>query len=131
MASFLGERPELGWLGICGCLVVAMANGANDIANSVGTSFGAGALTLRQAIFLGALAEFAGAVSLGSYVARTIAKGVIDPVSFADEGCHGVLVFAIGMFCVLAGTGMHLPIEFTTLAHGNQFMPSEWSTCLL
>ena len=90
LPSSLGRRPELLILGIFGCLVVAMANGANDIANSVGTSFGAGALTLRQAIVLGAAAEFAGAMSLGSFVARTISKGVIDPARFAAEGCQVV-----------------------------------------
>ena len=98
-------RPELALLGILGCLVVACANGANDIANSVGTSFGAGALTLRQAIVFGAVAEFAGAISLGSFVAKTIAKGVIEPNTFANDGCQGVLTFAVGMFSILAGTG--------------------------
>ena len=73
----LGRRPELLVLGVLGCGVVAKANGANDIANSVGTSYGAGALSLRQAITLGAAAEFTGAMSLGSFVAKTISKGVM------------------------------------------------------
>ena len=55
-------------MGVVGCLVVAVANGANDIANSVGTSFGAGALTLRQAIVYGSVAEFLGAMLMGSFV---------------------------------------------------------------
>jgi len=101
----LGRRPELLVLGILGCSVVAMANGANDIANSVGTSFGAGALTLRQAIGLGAAAEFSGAMALGSFVAKTISKGVIEPASFAADGCHGDLDWGLGMLSVLAGTG--------------------------
>ncbi len=103
--SPFSDRPELAIFGIIGCLVVAIANGANDIANSVGTSYGAGALTLRQAILFGASAEFAGAISLGSFVAKTIAKGVIEPASFAADGCHGVLMFGVGMLSVLAGTG--------------------------
>ena len=90
---------------VLGCLVVAIANGANDIANSMGTSFGAGALTLRQAIWYGAAAEFAGAVLLGSSVAKTISKGVINPHEYAEDGCEGVLMFAVGMISVLAGTG--------------------------
>ena len=101
----LGRRPELLVLGILGCLVVAMANGANDIANSVGTSFGAGALSLRQAIVFGSAAEFAGAMSLGSFVAKTISKGVIEPATFAADGCRGDLDWGLGMVCVLAGTG--------------------------
>ena len=99
------ERPELVILGIFGCLVVAFSNAANDIANSVGTSYGAGALTLKQAILFGAIAEFAGAVSLGSFVAKSIAKGVIEPSSFAADGCEGVLLFGVGMLSVLGGTG--------------------------
>ena len=100
--------PGASGLGACavvGCLVVAIANGANDIANSMGTSFGAGALTMRQAIVFGAAAEFAGAVLLGSSVAKTISKGVIDPQAYALDGCEGVLTFAVGMISVLAGTG--------------------------
>ena len=101
----VGSHSELVVLGVLGCLVVAMANGAHDIANSVGTSYGAGALTLGQAIAFGSLAEFAGAISLGSFVAKTISKGVIEPASFAADGCQGVLEYGLGMLCVLAGTG--------------------------
>ena len=102
----LGSQSELVVLGVIGCLIVAMANGANDIANSVGTSYGAGALTLRQAILVGSIAEFSGALSLGSYVAKSIAKGVIDPATFAADGCQGVLQYGLGMIAVLAGTGV-------------------------
>ena len=105
MLAAYDERPELVILGIFGCLVVAFSNAANDIANSVGTSYGAGALTLKQAILFGAIAEFAGAVSLGSFVAKSIAKGVIEPSSFAADGCEGVLLFGVGMLSVLGGTG--------------------------
>ena len=105
LPSALGLRPELTVLGVFGCLVVAMANGANDIANSVGTSYGAKALTLRQAILFGSMAEFAGAISLGSFVAKSIAKGVIDPATFAADGCRGSLTYGLGMIAVLAGTG--------------------------
>ena len=105
LPSGLGRYPELLVLGVLGCLVVAMANGANDIANSVGTSYGAGALSLRQAITLGAAAEFSGAMSLGSFVAKTISKGVIEPATFAADGCQGSLEYGLGMLCVLAGTG--------------------------
>ena len=92
-------------LGVCGCIVVAIANGANDIANSVGTSYGAGALTMRQAILFGSIAEATGAMTLGSFVAKTISKGVIDPAGYAADGCQGVMLYAVGMLCVLVGTG--------------------------
>ena len=63
------------------------------------------ALTLRQAILFGSMAEFAGAISLGSFVAKSIAKGVIDPATFAADGCRGSLTYGLGMIAVLAGTG--------------------------
>ena len=102
-----GIRPErtqtLVYLGVIGAVILAFANGANDIANSMGTSVGAGALTLKQALVFGSIFEFFGAVTMGSSVAKTISKGVIDPNAYAEDGCSGTLTFALGMLCVLAG----------------------------
>jgi phosphate/sulfate permease len=93
-------------LGVYASVLVALANGANDIANSMGTSFGAGALTMTQAIVLGLIAEALGAMSLGSLVAKTISKGIVDPSNYAAAGCIGVLRFGVSMVCVLVGTGI-------------------------
>ncbi|EOD12681.1 hypothetical protein EMIHUDRAFT_213459 [Emiliania huxleyi CCMP1516] len=57
--------------------LLALANGANDICNSVGTAVGAGALTMRQALVLGCIAEAIGAVTIGPFVAQSIASGQI------------------------------------------------------
>lgn len=63
---------KLSVIGGYASVLVAVANGGNDIANSVGTSVGAKALTLRQAIVFGLIAEALGAMTLGSLVAKTI-----------------------------------------------------------
>uniref|UniRef100_A0A7S2TEQ5 Phosphate transporter n=1 Tax=Lotharella oceanica TaxID=641309 RepID=A0A7S2TEQ5_9EUKA len=81
---------------------LAIANGGNDIANAVGTSVGAGALTVEQALGFGSLFEFAGAMLLGSLVSKTISKGVIEPREFADEP----EIFAALMFSTVVGAAL-------------------------
>jgi PiT family inorganic phosphate transporter len=52
--------------------------GANDVANAMGTSVGSGAITVKQAILIAAIFEFAGAFIAGGQVTSTIRKGIID-----------------------------------------------------
>ncbi|MGN7611721.1 inorganic phosphate transporter [Magnetococcales bacterium HHB-1] len=59
--------------------------GANDVANAMGTSVGSGAITVKQAIIIAAICEFAGAVLAGGEVTETIRNRIIDVNTIADS----------------------------------------------
>ncbi|MEG4892696.1 inorganic phosphate transporter [Microcoleus sp. F10-B4] len=87
-------------------LYVAANLGANDVANSMGTSVGSKALTLRQAIIVAGILEFSGAVLFGQGVSETLATGVVNAEVFAAKP----QVFLIGMVSVLIACGIWLQI---------------------
>jgi PiT family inorganic phosphate transporter len=55
------------------------------------------ALTLKRAIFIAAIFEFAGAFFVGSHVTDTVRKGIIDPLFFVGQP----ELLAYGMFAAL------------------------------
>lgn len=83
---------------------VAWNLGANDVANSMGTSIGSKAITLRQALIIAGILEFLGAVLFGRNVSKTLATGVVPPSLFAPHP----ETFAIGMVVVLVACGLWL-----------------------
>ncbi len=66
-------------------IFMAWGIGANDVANAMATSIGSGALTIRQALLVAAVFEFAGAILAGGEVTSTIRKGMVDASLFADS----------------------------------------------
>jgi PiT family inorganic phosphate transporter len=66
-------------------LYMAWGIGANDVANAMATSTGAKAITFKQAFFIAAIFEFAGAVLAGGEVTATIRSGMIDTADLAGD----------------------------------------------
>ncbi|MBE9048776.1 inorganic phosphate transporter [Pleurocapsales cyanobacterium LEGE 10410] len=85
---------------------VAWNLGANDVANSMGTSVGSKAITLTQAIIIAGILEFTGAVVFGHQVSATLATKVANPNLFIDAP----QTFLVGMIAVLLSCGIWLQI---------------------
>ena len=88
---------------------MAWGIGANDVANAMGTPVGSGAITVKQAIIIAAIFEFAGAFIAGGQVTKTIRKGIIDSSSIA--GSPELLVY--GMLAALLAAAIWLMIAST------------------
>jgi len=98
---------------ITGCVFgffMAWGIGANDVANAMGTSVGARALTLFQAILVACIFEFAGAYLAGGEVTSTIRKGIIDPTILS--GSPDLLVYGMLSALLAAGTWLSIASYF-------------------
>lgn len=84
-------------------LFMAWGIGANDVANAMATSVGSNALTIKQAILVAAIFEFAGAVLAGGAVTSTIRKGIVDTSSLVG-GDERLLIYGMLAALLAAGT---------------------------
>lgn len=87
-------------------LFMAWGIGANDVANAMATSVGSKALTLKQAIIIAAIFEFAGAYLAGGEVTKTIRKGILDNEMLT--GSPDLVIY--GMLSSLLAAGIWLLI---------------------
>jgi PiT family inorganic phosphate transporter len=85
---------------------MAWGIGANDVANAMATSVGSKALTIKQAVMIAAVFEFAGAILAGGQVTKTIRKGIVD----ADLLSANPELLLYGMLASLLAAGIWLLI---------------------
>ncbi|GGY44357.1 phosphate transporter [Bacterioplanes sanyensis] len=85
---------------------MAWGIGANDVANAMGTSVGSKAITIKQAVLIAIVFEFAGAFLAGGEVTATIRKGIID----ADVVSANPDLLVFGMLSSLLAAGTWLMI---------------------
>lgn len=85
--------------------VLAFGIGANDVANSFGTSVGSKAVSLRTASILASICEMAGAVLIGARVSSTIRKDIIDTSQFSTA-INGTDLMMNGHLSALAGKNL-------------------------
>ena len=93
------------------CAYMAWNIGANDVANAMGTSVGSRALTLKQAVIIAAVFEFAGAFFAGDAVTDTVRKGILS-VDFADPMVDDVFStdIALGFIAAMMAAATWLTI---------------------
>jgi PiT family inorganic phosphate transporter len=90
-------------------LFMAWGIGANDVSNAMGTSVGARALTMKQAICVAMVFEFAGAYLAGGEVTETIRSGIVE----MDVMTQHPDLFVYGMLASLLAAGSWLLIAST------------------
>lgn len=103
-------------LGLSAGFYMAWGIGANDVANSMGTSVGSKALTVKKAALIAGILNVLGAVFLGSQVTNTISKRIVDPKLITDPnliviGALSALI-AAALWLTLS-TYFHLPVSTT------------------
>lgn len=91
--------------------------GGNDVANSFGTSVGAGTLTVPQALLIAAVFEVSGAVIAGGEVTQTIRSGIINLESLAIQPLDLMLIMMSSLLSaalwLLFATYKGLPVSTT------------------
>jgi solute carrier family 20 (sodium-dependent phosphate transporter) len=112
--------PSLEWMTISGIIfgcIYCFAIGANDVANSFGSSISAKSLTIPQAILIAVILEAAGAILLGANVTSTIRNSILKPSYYVGQyslimtGMLAALI--IGSFWLLLFTYLQMPVSTT------------------
>lgn len=103
------------FIGILGAVLLAFANGANDISKSIATLVGTGESHYRRAVVLASLAVAAGASAASLWAVKMtllFTKGMLSPAVVVNElFALAVLAGAVGW--VLLATRWRMPVSTT------------------
>lgn len=105
------------------CFLMTWGVGANDLANVMSTTMGSKAVTVRQAMLIAVVFEFAGAFLGGNGVTETMRDGIINTSQLSNEpmimieGMLGVL-FACTIWMNLASY-LGVPVSITNALVGS------------
>jgi PiT family inorganic phosphate transporter len=104
-------------VGLAAAAFMAFNIGANDAANPIGQAVGSEALKLRQALVLFSTFTIVGAFLQGSYVIKTLGRGIVPEVDIVGALLS---VLAAGAW-MLTATLLGLPISTTQSITGAVF----------
>ncbi len=97
-------------VGLAAAVFMAFNIGANDAANPIDQAVGSGALRLKQALALFSTFTIIGALLQGSYVIKTLGKGIVPEEPGIDIAGALLSVVAAGAW-ILTATLLRLPIS--------------------
>ncbi len=111
------------FLAVTLCFLMTWGVGANDLANVMSTTMGSKAVTVKQAMLIAVIFEFAGAFLGGNGVTETMRDGIINTSQLSEqpiiliEGMLGVL-FACTIWMNLASY-IGVPVSITNALVGS------------
>ncbi|KAF1986501.1 putative phosphate-repressible Na+/phosphate cotransporter Pho89 [Aulographum hederae CBS 113979] len=91
-------------IGVIFAFLDAWNIGANDVANSFATSVASRSLTMKQAMCIATVMEFAGAMAVGARVSETIRTKIVSTSLYADDPA----ILMLGMTCAVVGSSVYL-----------------------
>ena len=96
-------------------LTYAYANGTNDAANAVATVISTRVMTPVTAVAMGAVLNLAGALT-GTAVAKTIAKGIIEPSQITEFTVMGAILASVIWVLLATRWGMPVSVSHSLVA---------------